>query len=105
MTDFYCLAEDTPELDHGIAAFSGISKSSFQNAFLHVPFISIEKYKQEIPLTYFGQIVPLEDESGISDVRISNSGTISIYNLGGQRLVEPKKGINIIDGKKYVIKR
>lgn len=27
-----------------------------------------------------------------------------IYNLAGQRLSKPQKGINIIDGKKVVVK-
>ena len=29
---------------------------------------------------------------------------VPIYNLSGQRLSTPKKGINIIDGKKVIVK-
>jgi hypothetical protein len=41
----------------------------------------------------------------INNVSIGNLHTDSrIYNLAGQRLSKPQKGINIIDGKKVVIK-
>ena len=39
-------------------------------------------------------------ETGISSIRNNVKAHPAIYNLGGQRLDEPRKGINIINGKK-----
>jgi uncharacterized protein YjdB len=43
------------------------------------------------------------DPSGISDVQTADKAA-SVYSLSGQRLAAPKKGINIIGGRKVVIK-
>lgn len=42
---------------------------------------------------------------GISDLVMPVNGQASIISLSGQQLVAPKKGINIVDGKKVVIKK
>ena len=44
------------------------------------------------------------DPSGIEDVTISGIEDAPVYNLSGQRLSAPQKGINIVNGKKVVIK-
>ncbi len=41
--------------------------------------------------------------TGVSEVKL-NSDNAEIYNLNGQRVAQPKKGLNIINGKKVVIK-
>jgi hypothetical protein len=38
------------------------------------------------------------------NVSIENEDDARIYNLSGQRLSAPQKGINIINGRKVVIK-
>lgn len=48
-------------------------------------------------------------ESGINDFRyekevFNNSSTTKIYSITGQRISYPKKGINIINGKKVLVK-
>lgn len=44
-------------------------------------------------------------DTGISDVRIElNADKAVIYNLAGQRLNAPQKGLNIINGRKVMIK-
>lgn len=44
-------------------------------------------------------------ETGISDITLgSDAKNAPIYNLSGQRLTAPKKGINIINGKKVIVK-
>lgn len=40
--------------------------------------------------------------SGIKDINSNRNNTTGIYNLAGQRLSTPAKGINIIDGKKIL---
>jgi len=42
--------------------------------------------------------------SGINDIQIQAEGDAPIYNLRGQRLSQPQKGINIIGGKKVLVK-
>ncbi len=44
------------------------------------------------------------DPSDIEGVLIDTDKDAPIYNLNGQRLNEPRKGINIIGGKKVVVK-
>ena len=44
------------------------------------------------------------ESTGIHGVIIIKNGSSSIYNLSGQRLSTPQKGINIINGKKVIIK-
>ena len=41
---------------------------------------------------------------GISDVMVAGRNKTAIYTLSGQRLAAPRKGINIINGKKVVVK-
>ena len=44
------------------------------------------------------------DPSGINDVQMAESNNAPVFTLSGQRLAAPKKGINIIGGKKMVVK-
>lgn len=41
---------------------------------------------------------------GISDIHASKGGKTSIFNIVGQRLSAPQKGMNIINGRKVVVK-
>ena len=42
--------------------------------------------------------------TGINDVTKDSAKNTSVYNLSGQRLTAPQKGINIINGKKVIVK-
>jgi hypothetical protein len=44
------------------------------------------------------------DPSGIMDIHSEKTKNVSIFNLNGQQLMGPRKGINIIGGKKVVVK-
>ena len=44
------------------------------------------------------------DPDGIADVRATESVQNGIFNLAGQRLSKPAKGINIMSGKKILVK-
>ena len=43
-------------------------------------------------------------QSGIEDVNAECNNNSRVFSLSGQRLVAPKKGINIIGGKKVIVK-
>ena len=44
------------------------------------------------------------DPSGISTVMMDEMVGVPVYSTSGQRLTAPRKGINIIGGKKVVVK-
>ncbi len=46
------------------------------------------------------------DPSGINDIRIdSNTKQKVYYDINGNRLNSPRKGLNIINGKKVIIRK
>ena len=70
---------------------------------LYVPAGSSEKYRTTGAWWNFHNIV----EMPVNDIQVANAFSIKadkIYNLRGQRLSAPQKGINIIGGKKVVVK-
>ena len=80
------------------------STNTFDYATLYVPNGTIEKYKATEGWKDFANIVegtPAGITSVTSDKETTNA---PIYDLNGRRLTEPQKGINIIGGKKVVIK-
>lgn len=46
----------------------------------------------------------VDDADGINDVNANLNGNENIYNVAGQRLGKMQKGINIVNGKKIIIK-
>ena len=50
------------------------------------------------------QVTTYIDDVIVDDLRESNGNVEGIFNLNGQRLSAPRKGLNIINGKKVVIK-
>jgi hypothetical protein len=72
------------------------------NATLYVPNAVLESYKNSFPWNTFYKIEPYETV-GISTVSdISQNGYSGCWNLSGQRIVIPKSGIFIRNGKKYL---
>ena len=77
--------------------FRGLNES----AKLYVQASEMDRYKDLFP----GTILPLEDyHSGIQTPTSLQDQSHPIYNLNGQRIAQPKKGIYIQNGKKRVIK-
>jgi hypothetical protein len=56
------------------------------------------------------QVVWLENSTGedpavgISDIHANKDGKTTIFNIAGQRLSTPQKGMNIINGRKVLVK-
>lgn len=48
--------------------------------------------------------VTVEESTGINEVESQRTADGHIYSLSGQRLAAPKKGINIINGRKVIVK-
>jgi hypothetical protein len=78
--------------------------SYISSATLHVPASAIEAYSSTAPWSEFSQIVAIEG-TDIGEVKASTSSVDSpYYNLGGIRVIQPKRGIYIKDGRKYLKK-
>lgn len=72
---------------------------------IFVPENSLSTYKEGWP-DYADSIFPMDDNAGIEEgVKIDTfmKGETN-YSLSGQRLSTPKKGVNIIGGKKVIVK-
>lgn len=81
--------------------FEGID---FEACTLYVPIGSEQKYREAEGWKLFTHIVGVEAPSGITTIRTAQNANGAIYNLSGQRLATPKKGLNIIGSKKVVVR-
>ena len=111
LMEIYCLGSTPIDLSNAFApAFiSHRSSSGYQfdgvdleNCILYVPTGSAELYRNAEGWKEFKHIV--EMSSGVNNISIFPYSEKSIFTLSGQRLMAPQKGINIIGGKKVVVK-
>ena len=79
------------------------SDNTFDNATLYVPVGTKEKYQATEGWKDFANIVE-GSPTGINAIKNSNNKSVTIFDLNGVRQLEPRKGINIINGKKIVVK-
>ena len=56
-------------------------------------------------ISYQEGTLTIEPAAGIEGVYADGQGNAVIYNVNGQKLSKPRKGINIIGGKKIVVKQ
>ncbi len=81
----------------------------------HLANVTVGQYRAYITLDNFSnpsapalnsEFIPFFDEapSGINTVQISESKINGYYNLNGQRVAQPTKGLYIVNGKKVVLK-
>ena len=76
----------------------------FEACTLYVPIGSEQKYREAEGWKLFTHIVGVADPSGVATIRTEQNTNEAVYNLSGQRFAAPRRGLNIIDGKKVVIK-
>ena len=79
------------------------SVNTFYNATLYVPVGTIDKYKATDGWKDFAYIVE-GTPTGIKVIENTQNKNATVYDLNGVRLSEPKKGINIINGQKVIVK-
>ena len=87
--------------------------SGKEGTIVKIKLVANEKYEGgDIRLENILIVTPGEKEikpddviiNGIDDVQMNQLPLSSVYNLSGQKLEKPRKGINIIDGRKVVVK-
>ena len=79
------------------------TQNTFNNATLYVPKGTIDKYKATDGWKEFQNIVE-GTPTGIKVIENTQNKNATVYDLNGVRLPAPKKGINIINGQKVVVK-
>ena len=82
-----------------VFSFDWIAK----DATLYVPVGTKEKYQATDGWKDFAYIVE-GTPTGIKVIENTQNKNATVYDLNGVRLSEPKKGINILNGKKVVVK-
>ena len=86
-----------------ISSYNTFTLNTFNNATLYVPTGTINKYKATEGWKDFNNIVE-GVPSGIKGVHLDSDKDYPVYDINGRRLEGPQRGINIINGKKVVVK-
>ena len=97
------LIENPFEITGKTSDYRTFTQNTFNNATLYVPVGTIDKYKATNGWKDFAYIVE-GTPTGIKVIENTQKKNATVYDLNGVRLSEPKKGINIINGQKVVIK-
>ncbi len=95
-----CEATTPPSVIFGTDIFES---STLNNGTLFVPKGCKSKYEAATGWKYFKNISE-DDPATVSSVLVNEDEDRRMFNLSGQRLLRPMKGINIIGGKKVIVK-
>ncbi len=97
LTDITCLAKTPPSI-----SYDTFTESHYQGASLYVPYGCESDYRWASVWELFYDVFELP--IGIKDVKANDDDNVTIYDLSGQKLAVPNKGINIVNGKKVLIR-
>ena len=103
LTTVVSLIENPFLIDGKSSSWRAFSVNTFNNATLYVPVGTIDKYKATDGWKDFAYIVE-GTPTGIKVIENTQNKNATVYDLNGVRLSEPKKGINIINGQKVIVK-
>lgn len=99
MTEIYSLNPTPPS-----ANMDKYYYDIYQNATLYVPNEALNAYRNAEYWKYFQNIKGFAP-TGIIGIEADGNGRREVYyDLNGRRLNAPRKGLNIINGKKVIIK-
>ena len=103
LTTVVSLIENPFVIEGKSSSYSAFNVNTFNNATLYVPVGTIDKYKATNGWKDFAYIVE-GTPTGIKVIENTQKKNATVYDLNGVRLSEPKKGINIINGQKVMMK-
>ena len=103
LTTVVSLIENPFVIEGKSSSSRAFSVNTFYNATLYVPVGTIDKYKATNGWNDFAYIVE-GTPTGIKVIENTQKKKATVYDLNGVRLSEPKKGINIINGQKVIVK-
>ena len=103
LTTVVSLIENPFVIEGKSSSYSAFNVNTFNNATLYVPVGTIDKYKATNGWKDFAYIVE-GTPTGIKVIENTQKKNATVYDLNGVRLSEPKKGINIINGQKVLMK-
>ena len=103
LTTVVSLIENPFVIEGKSSSYGAFSVNTFNNATLYVPVGTIDKYKATDGWKDFAYIVE-GTPTGIKVIENTQNKNATVYDLNGVRLSEAKKGINILNGKKVVVK-
>ena len=106
--------EDPFDIDKDVfncSDYNGTTENqTYENATLYVPVDTKTKYQSTAGWNNFKNIVEYDPNTfdpstlGIHGKTTDDDKDTPVYNISGQRLVAPKKGINIVGGRKVIAK-
>jgi hypothetical protein len=86
-----------PEKDQGNADYYVENAGTYDITFLFSPFVKFDNgYHVDCQVT--------SSATGIETVNTAKVNAAIVYNLQGIRLSQPQRGLNIVNGKKYIVK-
>ena len=103
LTTVVSLIENPFVIEGKSSSSRAFSVNTFYNATLYVPVGTIDKYKATNGWNDFAYIVE-GTPTGIKVIENTQNKNATVYDLNGVRQSEAKKGINILNGKKIVVK-
>ena len=87
------------------AVFKGLENNQrYEFRVYHYTNEVMEEYGRVYYAYRVQDFITVKDATGINAVKAGEKDDAPIYNLNGQRISSPKKGIFIKNGKKYVVK-
>ena len=103
LEDIYSYIKEPFDIGGAFSYSDGDVDEYYSSVTLHVPAGTKAKYEATEGWKDFKNIVEI-DPSGIATIHSEKNGYGAVYNLSGQRLAAPHRGLNIIGGRKVVMK-
>ena len=103
LTTVVSLIENPFVIEGKSSRYRTFSGNTFDNATLYVPVGTIDKYKATNGWNDFAYIVE-GTPTGIKVIENTQNKNATVYDLNGVRQSEAKRGINILNGKKVIVK-
>lgn len=103
LTSFTCLNPTPPEIVDWALYGRAFDESHYRNVTLYVPKGAVYDYERAREWEKFSAIKAI-DATGIESIEMTKQTPTAIFDPCGRKLTEPQKGINVVDGKKVLIK-